>query len=69
MYGAYGPHGRSDFNNNMATAAVFLNVEEAFNTTWRFGLLHELSELKFPNSLIKLISSSCSEKIQTLGQR
>jgi hypothetical protein len=41
------------FNNNMSMAAVFLNIEIAFDTTWHSGLLHK-SELKFSTSLIKL---------------
>jgi hypothetical protein len=31
------------FNNNMSTAAVFLDMEKAFDTTWYSGLLHKLS--------------------------
>jgi hypothetical protein len=36
-----------NFNNNMSTAAVFLDIEEAFDTTWHSGLLYRLSELAF----------------------
>jgi hypothetical protein len=35
------------------TAAVFLDMDEAFDTTWYSDLLHKLSE--FPTSLKKLI--------------
>jgi hypothetical protein len=28
------------FNNNMSTAAVFLDIEKAFDTTWHPGLLY-----------------------------
>jgi hypothetical protein len=38
-------------------AALFLDIEEAFDTTWHSGLLHILSELEFSTSLIKLIAS------------
>jgi hypothetical protein len=41
------------FNNNMSTAAVFLDIEKAFDTTWRLGLLYKLS----PN---KTNSMACS---------
>jgi hypothetical protein len=41
----------------MSTASVFLDIEKAFDTTWHPGLLYKLSELEFPTSLIKLISS------------
>jgi hypothetical protein len=33
-----------NFNNNMSTAAVFLDIEKSFDTTWHHGLLYELSE-------------------------
>jgi hypothetical protein len=33
--------------NNMLMAAVFFNIEKAFNTTWHSGLLHQLSESEF----------------------
>jgi hypothetical protein len=46
-----------NFNNNISTAAVFLDIEKAFDTTWHTGLLYELSQLHFSSSLIKLISS------------
>jgi hypothetical protein len=46
-----------NFNNNMSTAAVFLDIEKAFNKTWNSGLLYKLSELTFSISLIKLIAS------------
>jgi hypothetical protein len=34
-------------NNNMSTAAVFLDIEKAFDKTWHSGLLYNLSELAF----------------------
>jgi hypothetical protein len=40
----------------MSTAAVFLDIEKAFDTTWQTGLLYKLSKLDFSVSLIKLIS-------------
>jgi hypothetical protein len=41
----------------MLTAAVFLDIEKAFDTTWYPGLLYKLSELWFLARLIKLTSS------------
>jgi hypothetical protein len=41
----------------MSTAAVFLEIEKAFDTTWHPGLLYKLSDLQFPISLSKLIAS------------
>jgi retron-type reverse transcriptase len=42
-------------------AAVFLDIENAFDTTWHSGLLYKLSKLEFSASLIKLISSFLSQ--------
>jgi hypothetical protein len=58
-----------NFNNNMSTAVVFLDIEKAFET-WHLGLLYKLSTLQFSMSLIKLISSFLfSEKIRSFSRR
>jgi hypothetical protein len=41
----------------MSTAAVFLDIEKAFDATWHPSVLHKLSKIKFSTRLIKLISS------------
>jgi hypothetical protein len=41
----------------MSTAAVFSDIEKAFDTTWRSGLLCKLSESEFSTIHIKLIAS------------
>jgi retron-type reverse transcriptase len=46
----------------MSTAAVFLDIEKAFDTTWHSGLLYKLSELQLPISLIKLIASFLTKR-------
>jgi hypothetical protein len=46
----------------MSTAAVFLDIEKAFDTTLHLGLLYKLSKLEFLISLIKLISSFLSQR-------
>jgi hypothetical protein len=46
----------------MSTAAVFLDIEKALDTTWHPGLLCKLAKLKFSNNLIKLISSFLSQR-------
>jgi hypothetical protein len=46
-----------NFNNNMSTAAAFLDIEKPFDKTCHFGLLHTWLELTFSTSLIKLIAS------------
>jgi hypothetical protein len=43
-------------------AAVFLNIEDAFDTTRRPGLLYKLSKFEFSARLIKLISSFLSQR-------
>jgi hypothetical protein len=50
------------FNNNMSTAAVFLDIKKAFDTSWQPGLQYKLSKLQFSTSLIKLISSRLSQR-------
>jgi hypothetical protein len=45
-----------NFNNKMSTAAVFLNIEKAFDTMWHPGSLYQLPNLKFSARLIKLIT-------------
>jgi hypothetical protein len=55
-------HVTLNFNKNMSTAAVFLDIEKAFDTTWHLGLLYKLSKLQFSTNLIKLISSFLSQR-------
>jgi hypothetical protein len=57
MYEAYDPR-----KNNMSTAAVFLDIQKAFDTIWQVGLLYKLSTLQFWISLIKLIGSFLSQR-------
>jgi hypothetical protein len=47
-------------DNKMSMAAVFLDIEKAFDTTWHPGLLYKLSKLEFSTCIIKLISSFLS---------
>jgi hypothetical protein len=35
-------HVTLNFNNEMSTAAVFLDIEKAFDTTWHSGLLYKM---------------------------
>jgi hypothetical protein len=55
-------HVTLNFNNKISTAAVFLDIEKAFDTTWHTSLLYKLSKLEFSTSLIKLVSSFLSER-------
>jgi hypothetical protein len=49
-------------NNEMSTAAVFLDIEKAFDTTWDSGLLYKMTKFDFSTRLIQLISSFLSER-------
>jgi hypothetical protein len=51
-----------NFNNNMPTAAVFLDIEKTFDTTWNCDILNKLSELEFSISLIELLASFITER-------
>jgi hypothetical protein len=43
-----------NFNNKMSRAAVFLDIEKAFDTLLNPGLLYKLSAMEFSSNLIKL---------------
>jgi hypothetical protein len=55
-------HVTLNLNNNMSTAAVLLDIEKAFDTTWHPGLLYKLHKLKMSTYIIKLIISFLSER-------
>jgi hypothetical protein len=46
----------------MSTAAVFLDIEKVFDTTWHSGLLYKLSKLEFSTSFIKFGSFFSSQR-------
>jgi SMC interacting uncharacterized protein involved in chromosome segregation len=50
------------FQQQISTAAVFLDIEEAFDSTWHTGLLYKPSKLEFSINLIKLVSSILSQR-------
>jgi hypothetical protein len=59
-----------NFNNNMSTAAIFFDIEKAFNITCQLGLLYKLSTLLLSITLIKLIVSFLfQKKIQSFDRR
>jgi hypothetical protein len=53
------------FNNEVSIAAVFLDIKKTFKTTWPCGLLHELPELKFSSTLIKLVALFLAENLKS----
>jgi hypothetical protein len=55
-------HVTLNFNNKMATTAVFSDVEKAFDMAWQPVLLYKLSNLEFSTNIIKLISKFLSQR-------
>jgi hypothetical protein len=55
-------HATLNLNNNLSRAAIFLDIEKALDSTWQLGMQYKLSQLKFPISLIQLMSSSLSQR-------
>jgi hypothetical protein len=55
-------HVNLNFNNEMSTAAMFLDIEKPFDTTWHHGLLYKLSKLEFSANVIKLLGSFLSQR-------
>jgi hypothetical protein len=55
-------HVTLNFNNNVSTAAVFLDIEKASDKTWHLGFIYKLTKLEFSINLIKLISSFLSQR-------
>jgi hypothetical protein len=53
-------HVTLNFINNISAAALFLDIDKAFYTTWHVGLLYKLFALQILISLIKLIGSFLS---------
>jgi retron-type reverse transcriptase len=51
-----------EFNNSMYTAAVFLDIEKAFDTTWYTDFLYKLSESQFSTTLMKQIRTITSNR-------
>jgi hypothetical protein len=54
-------HATLNFNHNIWTAVVFLDIEKAFHVTWHSGLLYKLLQLEF-STVIKIIASFLTER-------
>jgi hypothetical protein len=55
-------HVTLNFNNNLSTAAVFLDFEKVFDTTRHPGLLYKLINLNYPVNTVKLTRSFLSNR-------
>jgi len=49
-------------NSELRTAAVFLDVEKAFDRVWHAGLLYKLQTLGTPTSLLSIINSFLTDR-------
>lgn len=54
-----------NLNNDIQTAAVFLDVEKAFDRVWHEGLLHKLTLLDTPIEIVKLVESFLTNRTFT----
>lgn len=52
----------ANLNQGIQTAAVFLDVEKAFDCVWHDGLLHKMLKMDIPLQLIKIIESFLSNR-------
>jgi hypothetical protein len=55
-------HVTLNFNNKMSAAAVYLDIEKAFYTTWHHGLLYKLSKSEISANVMKLLGSFLSQR-------
>ena len=54
-----------NFNNDLNTASVFLDVEKAFDRVWHEGLLYKLSKLNISLEIVKIIQSFLTDRTFT----
>ena len=45
------------FERKMTTVTVFLDISNAYDSTWHKGLIYKPISMKFPNGLIRVIDS------------
>jgi hypothetical protein len=55
-------HVTFNFNNNMSTAVVFLDIEKAFDTTWHLGLLYKLAKFSQRKSRVSVEGEICAPR-------
>lgn len=55
-------HITTEFNNKASTAAVFLDIEKAFDRTWYPGLICKLADAGIPAYLLTIIKSYLTDR-------
>ena len=51
-----------NFNKNLSTGMVLLDIEKAFDSVWHSAILHKLLKFKYPIYLIKIIQSFLNDR-------
>ena len=55
-------HIQQSFQRRFHTVAIFLDVEQAFDTVWHHGLLYKLQQLRIPDAYIHLLASYLQQR-------
>jgi len=58
-------HVTLNFNIYLSTAAILLDFENAFDTTWHPGLLYKFIKLNFSVNTVRLISSFLTGNLES----
>lgn len=53
---------RDAFVHNQFFLSVFLDMEKAYDTTWRFGILRDLSDLGVRGRMLNVIENYLSDR-------
>ena len=51
-----------NFNKDLSTGMVLLDIEKAFDSVWHDAILHKLNKYKYPIFIIKIIQSFLNER-------
>lgn len=51
-----------DFNKDISSGLVLLDIEKAFDSVWHAGLLYKMAKYKYPKILIKIVQSFLSDR-------
>lgn len=51
-----------DFNRDISSGMVCLDVEKAFDSVWHDGLIFKMSQLNFPTHILKIVQSFLNDR-------